>query len=126
MTQDTKITSQKLRTALKTAFPNCIFSVSCKKFSMGQEINISWTNGVAEADIETLINEVEAEYKAQGIEIRNERSTFIFTRRTVSEENREAVRTSVLEELFETPVDGLEDWGFFQMVNGRIAKTTFF
>ena len=126
MAQDTKITSQKLRTTLKTAFPNCKFSVKVSSYSMGQSVTISWTNGVAETDVENLINEVEAEYKAQGIEIRNERSTFIFTRRTVSEENREAVRTSVLEELFETPVDGLEDWGFFQMVNGRIAKTTFF
>ena len=126
MTQDTKITSQKLRTTLKTTFPTCKFSVSCKKFSMGQEINISWTNGVAEADVETLINEVEAEYQAQGIEIKNERSTFIFTQRMVTEENRDAVKTSVLEDLLENPVDGLEDWGFFQMVNGRIAKTTFF
>ena len=48
------------------------------------------------------------------------------TQRKVTEENRDAVKTSVLEDLLENPVDGLEDWGFFQMVNGRIAKTTFF
>lgn len=126
MTQDPKITSQKLRTTLKTTFPSCKFSVKVSSYSMGKSITVSWTNGVSEADVETLINEVEAEYHAQGIEIRNERSTFIFTQRTVSEENRDAVKTSVLEELFENPVDGLEDWGFFQMVNSRIAKTTFF
>lgn len=126
MTQDPKNTAKKLRTELKTAFKNCKFSVSCKKFSMGQEINISWTNGVAEADVEALINKVEAEYKAQGIEIRNKRSTFIFTDRKVTEEHREAVKTSVLEELLECPVDGLGEWDFFRMVNSRISKTTFF
>lgn len=126
MTQDTKTTSQKLRTTLKTASPNCKFSVKVSSYSTGQSVTISWTNGVAETDVENIINEVEAEYKAQGIEIRNERSTFIFTQRKVSEENREAVKTSVLEELFENPVDGLGEWDFYRMVNGRIAKTTFF
>ena len=126
MTQDTKITSQKLRTTLKTAFPNCKFSVKVSSYSMGQSVTISWTNGVAETDVENLINEVEAEYQAQGIEIRNERSTFIFTQRKVSDENREAVKTSVLEDLFESPVEGLGEWDFYRMINGRIAKTTFF
>ncbi len=126
MTQDIKITAKKLRTELNTTFDNCKFAVSCKKFSIGQSIYISWENGVSEMDVEVLINKVEEDYNVQGIQIRNERSTFIFTYRKVSEENREAVKISVLEELIESPVEGLGEWDFERMCNGRVAATTFF
>lgn len=126
MTQDATITAKKLRTELKTAFKNCKFTVSCKKYSMGQNITISWENGVSEADIETLITRVEAEFKAQNIEIRNERSTFIFTHRRVTPENRDAIKTSIIEELILNPVEGLCEWNFERLVNGRVSNTTFF
>lgn len=126
MTQDVKTTTKKLRSELKTAFKNCKFSVTINKYSMGQSINISWDNGASSADVEALINRVEEDYKAQKIEIRNERSTFIFTHRKVTNENKEAVKLSVLKELFDTPIEGLEDWDFSRMVNNRLAATTFF
>jgi len=126
MTQDVKITAKKLRTELKTAFKTCKFSVKVSRYSMGQSIHISWENGVSEADVETLINRVKAEYKAQNVEIRNERSTFIFTHRRVTTENRDAIKTSIIEELILNPVEGLCEWDFERRVNGRVSNTTFF
>lgn len=126
MTQDVTITAKKLRTELKNAFNNCKFSVKCKKFSMGQEIDIFWNDGVSELEVEALIDRVEKEYNAQDIEIRNMRSTFIFTNRKVSIENREAVKVSILEGLVENPVEGLIEREFYGMISRRVAATSFF
>lgn len=126
MTQDVTITAKKLRTELKTTFKNCKFSVNCRKYSMGQSIDINWENGVSTTVVEAIIDSVEAEYNKKGIKIRNERSTFIFTHRKVSEDNREAVKTSIIEELIFNPIDGLVEWDFERMINNRLSSTTFF
>ncbi len=126
MIQDAKITAKKIRTELKTTFKNCKFSVKIDRYSMGQSVNIDWENGASVPEVEDLINKIEAEYNAQGIQIRSERSSFIFTHRRVSEENRKAIKLSILKELLKNPIEGFNDSELRIMINSRAYNTTFF
>jgi secreted trypsin-like serine protease len=124
MTQDVKITAQKLRNELKTTFKNCRFSVKINRYSMGASVDIYWEDGISEMDVNAVINKVRDECKAQGEEI--QKSTSIFMHRSYSKENKEAVKTALIEELIENPIQGLEEWDFYRMVNNRASSTTFF
>jgi len=48
--------SQQIRKILKKEFPKTKFSVKSSNYSMGDSINISWVDGVAERKVEKLIN----------------------------------------------------------------------
>jgi hypothetical protein len=48
--------SQQIRKILKKEFPKTKFSVKSSNYSMGDSINISWVDGVAEKKVEKLIS----------------------------------------------------------------------
>ena len=47
-------TAKMIRAELKRRWPDVIFSVRCKSYSMGGHIDISWTDGPATRTVETV------------------------------------------------------------------------
>lgn len=48
------MTAQQIRTKLKETFPDTKFSVTSESFSMGNSVDISWTNGPCTAQVEEI------------------------------------------------------------------------
>lgn len=47
-------TAKLVRQALKEAFPRVRFTVQSSKYSMGASINVAWTDGPTEADVQSV------------------------------------------------------------------------
>lgn len=56
--------AQIVRADLKTAFPGVAFRVRSSRFSMGSSVDVSWTDGPTDAQVNTVIGR----YKAQGFD----------------------------------------------------------
>lgn len=54
------IAAKNIRIELKEAFPCIKFSVKTKSFSMGNDINVSWTNGPTAKQIDAIIQKYSA------------------------------------------------------------------
>lgn len=50
-----KNVAKLVRKDLKKYFPMCKFSVKTELYSMGSSINVFWTNGPCEKDVETIV-----------------------------------------------------------------------
>jgi len=51
---DAALTSKVIKTRLKALFPDVKFSVRCDNFSMGDSVDIYWTDGPMQADVEVI------------------------------------------------------------------------
>jgi len=52
---DIKEIAKQIRTVLKSAFPATKFSVTIKRFSMGESVDTSWTDGPTKSQVNDLI-----------------------------------------------------------------------
>jgi hypothetical protein len=50
------LAAKNIRRELKKHFPNIKFSVTSKSYSMGDNVNVTWTNGPAKAKVEAITN----------------------------------------------------------------------
>jgi hypothetical protein len=48
-------TAQMIRKELKVTFPNVKFSVRSSSYSMGDNVNVEWTDGVVRSEVEALL-----------------------------------------------------------------------
>ena len=52
-------TAKFVRQALKENFPSQTFSVRSKTYAGGASIDVSWTDGVAESEVEKIVKQFE-------------------------------------------------------------------
>lgn len=52
--------AKNIRIELKAAFPGVTFSVKSRRFSMGDAIDVSWTDGPVSAQVQAIINKYSA------------------------------------------------------------------
>lgn len=87
-------TAKAIRKELKAAFPNQKFTVRAQSYSMGDNVNIDWTNGVSTDKVEEITDKYQ-EGHFNGMEDiyeysnRNEdipQVKFVFTNREISDE----------------------------------------
>lgn len=50
-------TAKEIRKKLKTNFPDVKFSVTSENFSMGDAVNVEWTDGVSEEQVKEIIRD---------------------------------------------------------------------
>lgn len=60
-----KDTARKIRKALKPAFPGIKFSVRSSTFSMGSSVDVSWTDGPTQNEVDSIIGQFQS-YKFDG------------------------------------------------------------
>lgn len=53
------LAAKQIKQDLKKAFPDVVFSVKSDNFSMGDSVNVSWTDGPLEEQVEELICQYE-------------------------------------------------------------------
>ena len=54
-----KDVAKMIRAHLKATFPKVKFSVRCESYSMGGQINISWTDGPTEKEVNAMVDKYE-------------------------------------------------------------------
>lgn len=54
------VAAKNIRLELKQAFPRIKFSVKTRAFSMGDDINVSWTDGPTKKQVEEIIDKYQA------------------------------------------------------------------
>jgi hypothetical protein len=78
-------TAKKIRAALKAAFPAVKFSVRSESYSMGSSVNISWTDGPTEKQVEKIVSAHESIDRDGYGEILSGGNRFVHCRRTIGE-----------------------------------------
>ena len=69
--------AKNMRIELKAAFPSIKFSVKSKSYSMGNSINVSWTDGPTDDQIESIIDKSAAgHFDGSDDSYKDERSTW--------------------------------------------------
>lgn len=51
--------AKAIRAELKAAFPGVTFKVTSKSFSMGNDVNIHWTDGPTTKEVDALVSKYE-------------------------------------------------------------------
>jgi phospholipid N-methyltransferase len=123
-----------LREALKKEFPEIKFSVRSKSYSMGSSIDISYTDGPIEKDVEKIASEFEdVRYDEMTGEILSGGNRFIRVSRDVSEENEKAIFNQIQKEYvnfdgwtLEDYHKGRMDWDVARIFRNKLAETPFY
>jgi phospholipid N-methyltransferase len=123
-----------LREALKKEFPEIKFSVRSKSYSMGSSIDVSYTDGPIEKDVEKIASEFEdVRYDDMTGEILSGGNRYIHVRRDVSEENEKAIFNQLQKEYvnfdgwtLEDYNKGRMDWDVARIFRNKLAETPFY
>ena len=121
MGEDIKEAAKRLRQELKEKFPETKFSVRVERYSMGEAINVFWTNGTASDKVEEVLKKYEdIDYDEVTVEILCGGNRFAQAHRTVTDDVRERVAKEVKD--YFCPLDR---WQLQQEVWKRINERTF-
>jgi len=122
MGEDIKEAAKRLRQELKEKFPETKFSVRIERYSMGEAINVFWTNGIASDKAEEVLKKYEnIDYDEVTGEILCGGNRFVHGHRTVTEDIREMVAKEV-KEYYICP---LQSWQLQQEAWKRIKERDF-
>lgn len=79
-------TAKKIRVALKAAFPHVKFSVRSDSYSMGSSVNVKWTDGPTEGQVEKIACQHESIDRDQATgEILSGGNRFVHCNRSLSD-----------------------------------------
>jgi hypothetical protein len=121
MGKDIKEAAKRLRQELKEKFPTTKFSVRVERYSMGEAINVFWTNGTASDKVEEVLKKYEGiDYDEVTGEILCGGNRFAQAHRTVTDDIREKITKEVKENY--CPLDR---WQLQKEVWKRINERTF-
>ena len=98
MREDVKEAAERLHQELKEKFPKTKFSVRIDRYSMGEAINVFWTNGVASDKVDEVLKKYEDIHTdPTTAEILCGGNRYVHRHRTVMDEIREKVMEEVKE-----------------------------
>ena len=106
MKTESAIAAKSIKTELKKAFPEIVFSVKSKNYSMGDSVTISWENGPTAEEVEKLVgryqygyfNGMEDIYEYNRDREETTGSTkYLHFDREISEDGRKAIAKSLCE-----------------------------
>jgi len=117
--------AKAIRAILKERFPGQKFSVKSDRFSMGESIDISWTDGVANNKVEELVAPFERIDRDEVTgEILSGGNSYVQCRREISPEAMEKVKKKVKDRFVEgTFGDWDQDLKFRDFVWREIRET---
>ena len=103
--------AKAIKAELKEAFPSMKFSVRSSNFSMGNSVNIGWTNGPITEAVEEITNKYQYGhfdgmidlYKYSNSREDIPQSKYVFANRTLTDEIRAAKKAEIAEKF------GIED-----------------
>lgn len=83
--------AKMIRAELKAAFPNIKFKVQSESYSMGNSVNVYWTDGVPAAEVNTIIKKYQEghfdgmtdSYEFSNIRKDLPQAKFVFAHRTI-------------------------------------------
>lgn len=110
---DAAIVAKDIRKALKEAFPGIKFSVRTRKYSMGQSIDVSWTDGPSGNQVNEITKKFECVHRDQFGDILSGGNMYVMTHREVSPELREWAKNFYYE--IYTPDE--REWERDRMIN---------
>lgn len=95
--------ARAIRVELKEKFPEMKFSVRSSNFSMGDDVNVSYENGIPEKAIELVLNKykdgnfdgMEDIYNYRSNPDNLPRTKYLFVSRKVSPEIRESIKLEI-------------------------------
>lgn len=122
MGEDIKEAGKRLRHELKEKFQTTKFSVRIERYSMGEAINVFWTNGIASDNVEGVLKKYEdIDYDEVTGEILCGGNRYVHGHRMVTEDIRERVKKEVEEYYVK-----LEPWQLQLEVWNRINGTYYY
>ena len=122
MGEDIKEAAKRLRQELKDKFPETKFSVRIERYSMGEAINVFWTNGTASDKVEEILTKYEdIDRDEVSGEILCGGNRYVHGHRTVTEDIREKIANEV-KDYYACP---LESWQLQHEVWKRIKERDF-
>lgn len=118
--------AKQIKAKLQKAFPGIRFSARSSSFSMGDDVNVSWTDGPTVKEVESLINCYQYGHfdgMTDMYENSNDRndipqSKYVFANRTLSKEYRAKI-VAKINSLQETKIQ-LDDRGYVINRNDQV------
>jgi len=106
------LTAKAIRTELKVRFPAIKFKVRCENFAGGDAVDISYTNGIPEKEVEAItrkyqyghFNGMEDIYEYSNSREDIPQAKWVSVRREVSPENIEKVKQDIMKDY------GMTEW----------------
>ena len=122
MGEDIKEAAKRLRQELKEKFPETKFSVRIERYSMGEAINVFWTNGTASDKVEEILPKYEDIDRDEATgEILCGCNRYVHGHRTVTDDIREKIAKEI-KEYYACP---LQSWQLQYEVWKRIKERDF-
>jgi hypothetical protein len=122
MREDIKEAAKRLRQELKEKFPETKFSVRIERYSMGEAINVFWTNGTASDKVEEILPKYEDIDRDEATgEILCGGNRYVHGHRTVTDD----IREKIAKEIKEYYACKLESWQMQHEVWKRIKERDF-
>ena len=96
--------SQRIKNILKKEYPDIKFSVKSSNYANGSSVNVSWSDGIPEKELDAFLNQFQYGHFDGMIDLYKYSNTkdmpqakFVFGKRTVSKEKREIISKQLAE-----------------------------
>jgi hypothetical protein len=125
---DVVVKAKVLRRELALRFPDQDFSVKTDRYTGGSSIDVSWEDGVAEAEVKPVVDMYQYTYpdedKQSGY---HHNDNHAFVKRSISEEAKEKVASEILDKFADSAFeeDHWRDQDFKTRYIRKVKKTSF-
>ena len=110
--------AKAIKAELKKAFPSIKFSVRSSNFSMGNSVDIGWTNGPPDKAVEEITDKYEYGhfdgmidlYKYSNVREDIPQAKYVFARRTLTDEIRATKKAEIAKEFGIEDPENEEEW----------------